>query len=187
MDAAAKPDSSWRGFTPVPTSWTVVSSPNSSFNFPPVEHRAMLAQPDLNEECVDGFTARPRGYADQRSSRRAAGRRGEDLPHRSSLFGLLYPVHTRRISPGVAGTRACPGTKSGDRQHREVDQERAFDTARDLVAGKPDVLVGLDVVAAGALARQTRQIPVVAGIRDPMGGMFAGGCSLAKPGGMRPA
>jgi putative ABC transport system substrate-binding protein len=69
-------------------------------------------------------------------------------------------------------------------ERREVDQERAFDTARDLVAGKPDVLVGLDVVAAGALARQTRQIPVVAGIRDPMGGMFAGRiASLAKPGG----
>jgi hypothetical protein len=58
-------------------------------------------------------------------------------------------------------------------ERREVDQERAFDTARDLVAGKPDVLVGLDVVAAGALARQTRQVPVVAGIRDPMGGMLS--------------
>ena len=69
-------------------------------------------------------------------------------------------------------------------ERREVDQDRLLDTARDLVAGKPDVLLGLDVFAGQALMWQTRQIPVVAGLQDPMSGRFGHRiASLAKPGG----
>jgi putative ABC transport system substrate-binding protein len=53
--------------------------------------------------------------------------------------------------------------------------------ARDLVAGRPDVIVAMLSERVGALVRATRSIPIVAGLHDPVLDGFAQ--SLVRPGG----
>jgi putative tryptophan/tyrosine transport system substrate-binding protein len=60
------------------------------------------------------------------------------------------------------------------------DQARAF--AKELVALRPDVLVGNSTPATAALLQETRTIPIVfVGVSDPVGSGFA--ASFARPGG----
>jgi putative tryptophan/tyrosine transport system substrate-binding protein len=60
------------------------------------------------------------------------------------------------------------------------DQAQVF--AKELVALKPDVLVGNSTPATAALLRETRTIPIVfAGVPDPVGSRFV--ISIARPGG----
>jgi putative ABC transport system substrate-binding protein len=59
------------------------------------------------------------------------------------------------------------------------DQARAF--AKELVALRPDALVGNSTPATAALLRETRTIPIVfVGVSDPLGSCFA--ASIARPG-----
>jgi putative ABC transport system substrate-binding protein len=54
--------------------------------------------------------------------------------------------------------------------------------AKELVALRPDVLVGNSTPATAALLRETRTIPIVfVGVSDPLGSGFV--ASIARPGG----
>jgi putative ABC transport system substrate-binding protein len=60
------------------------------------------------------------------------------------------------------------------------DQAQVF--AKELVALRPNVLVGNSTPATAALLRETRTIPIVfVGVSDPMGSHFVAG--IARPGG----
>ena len=60
------------------------------------------------------------------------------------------------------------------------DQAQLF--AKELVALRPDILIGNSTPAAAALLRETRTIPVVfVGVSDPVGSGFV--ASIARPGG----
>jgi len=60
------------------------------------------------------------------------------------------------------------------------DQAQHF--AKELVALRPDVLVGNSTPATAALLRETRTIPIVfVGVSDPLGSGFV--ASIARPGG----
>jgi putative ABC transport system substrate-binding protein len=60
------------------------------------------------------------------------------------------------------------------------DQAQLF--AKELVALRPDVLVGNSTPATAALLRETRAIPIVfVGVSDPLGSGFV--ASIARPGG----
>jgi putative ABC transport system substrate-binding protein len=62
------------------------------------------------------------------------------------------------------------------------DVERVKTLAKDAVALKPDVLVGMTTPATAALQHETQTIPIVfAGVSDPIGSGFIK--SLADPGG----
>src|SRR2546429_1089717 len=61
------------------------------------------------------------------------------------------------------------------------DEAQRF--AKELVALRPDVLVGNSTPATAALLRETRTIPIVfVGVSDPVGSHFA--ASIARPGGI---
>jgi putative ABC transport system substrate-binding protein len=60
------------------------------------------------------------------------------------------------------------------------DQAQRF--AKELVALRPDILVGNSTPATGAFLRETRTIPIVfVGVSDPVGSGFV--ASVARPGG----
>ena len=60
------------------------------------------------------------------------------------------------------------------------DQAQVY--AKELVALRPDILVGNSTPAAAALLRETRTIPIVfVGVSDPAGSHFV--ASIPKPGG----
>ena len=62
------------------------------------------------------------------------------------------------------------------------DQDRIRAFARELVELRPDAIVGQTTTVTGALARETRTIPIVfAVVSDPIGSGFA--TSFARPGG----
>jgi putative tryptophan/tyrosine transport system substrate-binding protein len=62
------------------------------------------------------------------------------------------------------------------------DADRFKSLAKELVALRPDVIVGQTTPVIGALAHETRTIPIVfAVVSDPVGSGF--GASLARPGG----
>jgi putative ABC transport system substrate-binding protein len=62
------------------------------------------------------------------------------------------------------------------------DEDKIRTFARELVELRPDVIVGQTTPATGALARETRTIPIVfAVVSDPIGSGFA--TSFAHPGG----
>ena len=62
----------------------------------------------------------------------------------------------------------------------DPDKNRTF--AKELVDLRPDAIFGVSTPAIGALARETRTIPIVfAGVTDPIGSGFA--ANLAHPGG----
>ena len=63
----------------------------------------------------------------------------------------------------------------------DPDKIRTF--AKELVDLRPDAIFGVSTPAIGALARETRTIPIVfAGVTDPIGSGF--GANLAHPGGL---
>ena len=62
------------------------------------------------------------------------------------------------------------------------DADRIRTLAKELVDMRPDVIFGVTTPVIGALARETRTIPIVfAIVADPIGGGFA--ASIAHPGG----
>ena len=62
------------------------------------------------------------------------------------------------------------------------DADRIRTLAKELVDLRPDAIVGQTTPVTGALARETRTIPIVfAGVSDPIGSGFA--ASFAHPGG----
>src|SRR5215831_20455010 len=62
------------------------------------------------------------------------------------------------------------------------DADRIGSLAKELVAMRPDAIFGATTPVIGALARETRTIPIVfAIVADPIGGGFA--ASIAHPGG----
>jgi putative tryptophan/tyrosine transport system substrate-binding protein len=63
-----------------------------------------------------------------------------------------------------------------------ADADRMRALAKELVDLRPDAIFGVTTPAIGALARETRTIPIVfAGVSDPIGSGFA--ANLAHPGG----
>ncbi len=67
-----------------------------------------------------------------------------------------------------------------DFRHANGDQNRINDLARELVAGKPDVLFGIGSEIIKAMFDQTREIPIVGGISEnPVRAGFSAG--LARP------
>jgi putative ABC transport system substrate-binding protein len=63
-----------------------------------------------------------------------------------------------------------------------ADADRMRTLAKELVDRRPDAIFGVTTPATGALARETRTIPIVfAGVSDPIGSGFA--ANLAHPGG----
>ena len=62
------------------------------------------------------------------------------------------------------------------------DADRIRTLAKELVDLRPDAILGRNTPVIGALARETRTIPIVfAGVSDPIGSGFA--ASFAHPGG----
>ena len=62
------------------------------------------------------------------------------------------------------------------------DADRMRTLAKELVDLRPDAILGATTPVTGALARETRTIPIVfAGVSDPIGSGFA--ANLAHPGG----
>ena len=67
-----------------------------------------------------------------------------------------------------------------------ADADRMRTLAKELVDLRPDAILGVTTPVIGALARETRTIPIVfTGVSDPIGSGFA--ANLAHPGGTSPA
>jgi putative tryptophan/tyrosine transport system substrate-binding protein len=113
-------------------------------------------------------------------------------PDRMRLIGVLmgYAESDPAAQSEVAafrGALAKLGWAEGSNLRIELrwsaaDPDRMRTLAKELVDLRPDAIVGHTTPVIGALARETRTIPIVlAGIADPIGGGFA--ASLARPGG----
>src|SRR4030095_12786089 len=68
-----------------------------------------------------------------------------------------------------------------DRYSAEGRFDRFSEIARDVVATRPNVIYALSIRLAIALASETRTVPVVAWVTDPVAAGIAS--SLARPGG----
>jgi ABC-type uncharacterized transport system substrate-binding protein len=74
------------------------------------------------------------------------------------------------------------GSVQIDYRFAPASPDQALVFAKELVALKPDVLVGNSTPATAALLRETRTIPIVfVGVSDPVGSRFV--VSIARPGG----
>src|SRR6516164_2235178 len=85
------------------------------------------------------------------------------------------------------GTLAKLGWTDGSNLRIELrwgaaDPDRIKTFAKELVDLRPDAILGVTTPVIGALARETRTIPIVfAGVSDPIGSGFV--ANLAQPGG----
>jgi putative tryptophan/tyrosine transport system substrate-binding protein len=74
------------------------------------------------------------------------------------------------------------GSVQIDYRFAPASPDQALVFAKELVAQKPDVLVGNSTPATAALLRETRTVPIVfVGVSDPVGSRFV--VSIARPGG----
>jgi putative ABC transport system substrate-binding protein len=113
-------------------------------------------------------------------------------PDRMRLIGVLmgYPESDRTAQSWLAALRAALtklGWTEGSNLRIELrwsadDPARMRTLAKELVDLRPDALLGASTPVTGALARETKTIPIVfAGVSDPIGSGFA--ANLAHPGG----
>jgi len=113
-------------------------------------------------------------------------------PDRMRLIGVLmgYVESDRAAQSWLAAFRGALrklGWTEGSNLRIEVrwsanDPARMRTLAKELVDLRPNVLLGSSTPVTGALARETRTIPIVfAGVSDPIGSGFA--ANLAHPGG----
>ena len=113
-------------------------------------------------------------------------------PDRMRLIGVLmgYAESDRIAQSWLAAFRGALtklGWTEGSNLRIEVrwsagDADRMRTSAKELVGLRPDAIFGVTTPVIGALARETRTIPIVfAGVSDPIGSGFA--ANLAHPGG----
>jgi ABC-type uncharacterized transport system substrate-binding protein len=113
-------------------------------------------------------------------------------PDRMRLIGVLmaYAENDSTAQSWLAAFRAALaklGWTEGSNLRIELrwsaaDADRTRTLAKELVDLRPDAIFGVTTPAIGALARETRTIPIVfAGVSDPIGGGFV--ANLAHPGG----
>jgi putative tryptophan/tyrosine transport system substrate-binding protein len=113
-------------------------------------------------------------------------------PDRVRLIGVLmaYAESDATAQSWLAAFRAALaklGWTEGNNLRIELrwsaaDPDRIRTLAKELVDLRPDAIFGVTTPVIGALARETRTIPIVfAGVSDPIGSGFA--ASLAHPGG----
>jgi putative ABC transport system substrate-binding protein len=118
--------------------------------------------------------------------------RAQQQPDRMRLIGVLlsYAESDRAAQSWLAAFRgALPklGWTEGRNIRIEVrwsgnDPDRMRTLAKELVDLRPDAILAATTPMVGALARETRTIPIVfAGVSDPIGSGFA--ANLAHPGG----
>src|SRR6516165_7157476 len=113
-------------------------------------------------------------------------------PEKNRLIGVLmaYAESDSTAQSWLAAFRAALaklGWTEGSNLQIEVrwsaaDPDKIRTFAKELVDLRPDALLGATTPVTGALARETRTIPIVfAGVSDPIGSGFA--ANLAHPGG----
>jgi putative ABC transport system substrate-binding protein len=113
-------------------------------------------------------------------------------PDRMRLIGVLmgYPESDRAAQSWLAAFRGALtklGWTEGSNLRIELrwsadDPARMRTLAKELVDLRPNALLGASTPVTGALARETKTIPIVfAGVSDPIGSGFA--ANLAHPGG----
>ncbi len=113
-------------------------------------------------------------------------------PDRVRRIGMLIgyaekdPETQARLAAFRQSLRALGWTEGGniriDYRFSAASPEQARGFAKELVALRPDVLVGNSTPATAALLTETRTIPIVfVGVSDPLGSGFA--ASIARPGG----
>ncbi|HEV2547625.1 MAG TPA: ABC transporter substrate-binding protein [Stellaceae bacterium] len=113
-------------------------------------------------------------------------------PDRMRLIGVLmaYAENDSTAQSWLAAFRAALaklGWTEGSNLRIELrwsaaDADRMRTLARELVDLRPDAIFGVTTPAVGALARETRTIPIVfAGVSDPIGAGYVD--NLARPGG----
>ena len=113
-------------------------------------------------------------------------------PEQKRLIGVLMPYaeSDSAVQSWLAAFRAALaklGWTEGSNLRVELrwsaaDPDKIRTFAKELVDLRPDAIFGVSTPAIGALARETRTIPIVfAGVTDPIGSGFA--ANLAHPGG----
>ena len=113
-------------------------------------------------------------------------------PDRMRLIGVLmgYAESDRIAQSWLAAFRGALtklGWTEGSNLRIEVrwsagDADRMRTLAKELVDLRPDAILGVTTPVIGALARETRTIPIVfTSVSDPIGSGFA--ANLAHPGG----
>ena len=113
-------------------------------------------------------------------------------PEQKRLIGVLMPYaeSDSAVQSWLAAFRAALaklGWSEGSNLRIELrwsaaDPDKIRTFAKELVDLRPDAIFGVSTPAIGALARETRIIPIVfAGVTDPIGSGFA--ANLAHPGG----
>src|SRR5262245_37483950 len=113
-------------------------------------------------------------------------------PNRMRLIGVLmaYAEHDSTAQSWLAAFRAALaklGWTEGSNLRIELrwsaaDADTMRKLAKELVDLRPNAIFGVSTPAIGALARETKTIPIVfAGVSDPIGGGFA--ANLAHQGG----
>jgi putative tryptophan/tyrosine transport system substrate-binding protein len=113
-------------------------------------------------------------------------------PDRMRLIGVLmgYAESDRAAQSWLAAFRGALtklGWTEGSNLRIELrwsanDADRMRTLAKELVDLRPDAILGATTPVTGALARETKTIPIVfAGVSDPIGSGFA--ANLAHPGG----
>jgi ABC-type uncharacterized transport system substrate-binding protein len=113
-------------------------------------------------------------------------------PDRTRLIGVLmgYAESDRAARSWLAAFRGALtklGWTEGSNLRIELrwsasDADRMRTLAKELVDLRPDAILGATTPVTGALARETKTIPIVfAGVSDPIGSGFA--ANLAHPGG----
>jgi putative tryptophan/tyrosine transport system substrate-binding protein len=113
-------------------------------------------------------------------------------PDRMRLVGVLmaYAQNDSTAQSWLAAFRAALaklGWTEGNNLRIELrwstaDPDKIRTLAKELVDLRPNAIFGVTTPAIGALARETRTIPIVfAGVSDPIGGGFV--ANLAHPGG----
>ena len=113
-------------------------------------------------------------------------------PEQKRLIGVLMPYaeSDSAVQSWLAAFRAALaklGWSEGSNLRIELrwsaaDPDKIRTFAKELVDLRPDAIFGVSTPAIGALAHETRTIPIVfAGVTDPIGSGFA--ANLAHPGG----
>jgi putative ABC transport system substrate-binding protein len=133
----------------------------------------------------------------------ALGGAAASLPLRSVAVCAQQPARTKRIGILMGRSESDPEARSYiaafvqdlarrgwsigsnvriEQRWTDANIGRARTFARELVALRPDVLLGLTTPATAALLSETRTLPIVfVGVSDPVGEGFA--ASLSHPGG----
>jgi putative tryptophan/tyrosine transport system substrate-binding protein len=117
----------------------------------------------------------------------ALAQQGERLRRIGVLMGYsetvpIYRSYLEAFSQELARSGwVIGGNVKSEQRWTGGDAERAERLAKELVGLQPDVILAASTPATAALHRETRAIPIVAIVSDPVGSGFA--ASLPRPGG----